>query len=228
MRLVKDTHGSGTLFDRLDGLTPRRRLPGRHRFKADLAFYDLDGHAVALKSYAASAERPAVPGAKRSVEREARALVQASGLDGVARLLAVSHERLAMTELPGRTLKDRADDPPPPEVFDRLDTLLDRLHAKGVAHGDLHRRDVLVDDDGAVSVVDFATSVLHDPTSTQPPGRRWRAAAALDRIAALRLRARAAGEDPDAAVRRSGLAGAGLWRTGRGLKRVLNFLRGRR
>jgi len=58
----------------------------------------------------------------------------------------------------------------PPEqiasLVERLGALVDSIHARGVAHLDLRKRDnILVADDGWPSVIDFNASVCFDPGS---------------------------------------------------------------
>jgi predicted Ser/Thr protein kinase len=45
-----------------------------------------------------------------------------------------------------------------PEFFARLKRLVAAMHARGVAHGDLRRKNVLIGADGAPCIIDFATA----------------------------------------------------------------------
>ena len=107
----------------------------------------------------------------------------------------------------------------PDAVFDRLEAILDALHAKGVALADLHHRDVLLSDDGRVHVVDLAAAVTGGPFF----GR----AAAQDRLAAARMRARFTGRSEAEALEALDPTTVKMWRRGRRLKRLWDTLRGK-
>jgi predicted Ser/Thr protein kinase len=93
------------------------------------------------------------------LRREARALAALAGLPGVPRLLASTPTSLVMERMPGDTLFARRKKGMSPETAADLERLLAALHARGFAHGDIGRRDVLVAADGTVRLVDFATAV---------------------------------------------------------------------
>src|SRR5436190_232981 len=66
-------------------------------------------------------------------------------------------------EQPDRPLDPAASLRPgdvPEPFFDRLDAILGEIHARGVAHGDLHRHDVLLGPGGDPCLVDFSTAVV--------------------------------------------------------------------
>ena len=110
-------------------------------------------------------------------------------------------------------------------VFDRVQRIVEELHERGIALGDLHHRDVLLGKDGSVFLVDLATAwVLGDR-----PGRlrhaifeRLRDA---DRVAVARMRARWTGGDVARAPDLAGPRAAAWHRNGRWLKRLWNRLR---
>lgn len=210
--------------DLVSGRAPAATIRGRNRTKADILVYrDGDG-SLALKTYD---ERPwwsrQLVG-RALIAREAAAYAALEGLDGVARLRGRPRPwALALELLPGRPLAEHEPASLPGAVFDRLDALLASIHDRGVALGDLHHRDVLVDERGAVRLVDFATAVV---AGRDPGPLRRRLVARLqlaDRDAAARLRrryARDAGAPLDAAA-------LGRHRRARGAKRAWNIVRGR-
>lgn len=213
--------------EQLRGLVPLRRLPGRNRTKADLLVYRVGGREVAVKDYAS---RPWV--IRHSLgrwltRRECAAYQAAIGLPGLPRFLGrVGPFALALQWIEARPLAAREVGDVDATCFEHLRAIVDRLHARGIALGDLHHRDVLVDSDGAVWVVDFATAWLLGAK----PGRirrllfdRFRDA---DLVAVARLQARFAGGDPAAAAAAVGRAAAAWHRRGRSLKRFWDRLRG--
>lgn len=209
---------------------PDLRLPGRNGTKADIVVYRRDdGRHVALKDY--SARSPLVRNTlgRLLLRREAAAYRAAAGANGLPEMLG-RHGAfgLALRWIDARPLAELSPGAVGKDVFARLDRIIAELHARGVALGDLHHRDVLVSADGSVHVVDLATAlVLGD--SPGPLRRalfiRWCEA---DRVAMARLRARFLGEDPDAAVAAVGTRAAARHRRGRWLKSLWDRLRRRR
>lgn len=136
---------------------------GRNATKARVVAIDWQGVAAVEKNYT---HRPLL--IRRllgplMLSREERALRHLGGADGFPRFLArPARARLLMTRMPGRTLREILRDGAalPPQFFDRLDKLLVRMHANGVAQGDIGLGDVLVGPAGAPGLVDFSVSVV--------------------------------------------------------------------
>lgn len=90
--------------------------------------------------------------------------------------------------LPERRLPKAKDHDLSPAFFDDLDRLLADMHAAGVAHGDLRRKNISIGEDGRPRLIDFTTAMIC------PPGARWprtpvfRHLVQVDRLTALRIR----------------------------------------
>lgn len=207
---------------------PARVLRGRNLLKADVLFYDPPPLAVALKTYA---DRPGWVQrlfARRWVLREAQIYRRLEALDGIPQLLGLGEGLSLVTErVPGLPLRDWTPGRLSVGAFDRLDDLLQRMHKFGVAHGDLHHRDVLFAEDERLWLVDFVTAI----SLGDRPGRwrRWRFdwACRMDHIAACRMRCRALGLDEKETLEKADLPGLAVWKAGRRLKSFWNRLRGR-
>jgi RIO-like serine/threonine protein kinase len=94
------------------------------------------------------------PVARWLARREARALQQLAGLDGIPRLLDWDGHRLLRTCIAGRTMHES----PPRDAayFREAHRLLRAMHRRGVAHNDLAREpNWLVTPAGAPAVIDF-------------------------------------------------------------------------
>src|SRR5690606_244877 len=74
------------------------------------------------------------------------------------------------------------------EFFDHLTALVEEMHKRGVAHGDLRRRNILRGLDGLPKLIDFATAV--HSSDTPDGGRVFRAVCEVDHITLLKIRAR--------------------------------------
>ncbi len=105
----------------------------------------------------------------RQLQRERRALRRLAGLPGIpvdrgqvppCGLLLEPMAGEAITRWRRRTREEIEP------MIERLSRLVDAMHARGVAHLDLRKRDnVLVAADGTLSVIDFNASVCFGPGS---------------------------------------------------------------
>ena len=210
------------------GLTPQRHIAGRNVTKADVRFYRRDGRAIAVKDYGARPAWVRHTLGRWLVAREAAAYEAAGGVTGLPTFLGrLGPFALAVEWVDGTTLAARRGQTLPPEVFDRLDALVGALHARGIALGDLHHRDVLVDDAGDVKVVDLATAWIAGPTAGSLRRRVFRRLADLDRLAAARMRARFTGQDEADALAHVDASAVRRWQRGRRAKAAWDRLRGR-
>lgn len=125
------------------------------------------------------------------LDREETAYGALGGLPGTSEFLGrVDRQAIALSFIPGRSLGSLKRGDLPRLFFDDLDRLLETIHARGVAHGDLHRRDVLVGDDGQPYVVDFSTSLRAGTEPDPLLGFVFRQMCHADRRAAAKLRRR--------------------------------------
>lgn len=100
--------------------------------------------------------------ARKLLARERRALAALRGLEGVPPLLeqAPQVDVLERGRLPGEPLH-RAKELPL-DFFERLEALVRAMHARGVAHNDLHKeQNVIVLPDGAPGLIDFQLASVH-------------------------------------------------------------------
>lgn len=207
---------------------PLRRIVGRNWTKADVLVHESGGTLLAVKDYGPRPFLVRHTLGRWLVRREVAAYEAAAGVDGLPRFHGRAGAFALVTEwLDARPLADFAPAAPAVGWADRLAAILETLHARGVALGDLHQRDVLVDGAGGVYVVDLATALVLGPGAG--PLRRWlfERLRDQDRVACARMRARHAGEDEVAAIDAVGARAARWYRRGRTLRRWLDRLRGR-
>ncbi len=96
------------------------------------------------------------------VWREARALRRLYGLEGVPRLRGrVQGMALIMDAVPGRSVEGLENEAPlPTSFFDKLRTLVNAFHDRGIAHCDLKRApNILLGQDGAPYIVDWSAAI---------------------------------------------------------------------
>lgn len=136
--------------------------------KADVLRLSHESGEAILKDYSAKSA-PVRWFGRRQLRRERRALARLQGLRGVpADLGEVAPCGLLMEPMHGEPITRWRRRPPEQiaPVFERLGALVDSIHARGVAHLDLRKRDnILVDARGWPSVIDFNASVCFDPGS---------------------------------------------------------------
>ncbi len=142
-----------------------RPLQLGERDKADLLLVPTPAGPVVVKDFRAKAWWVQWIG-RLQIAREVRAYRSLESIPGIPRFvgqidgLAVAIERIEGQPL-GRAI-DRTRDGA--EKLEQLRAILDRMHARGVAHWDLRARDnLLVDRTGRVFVLDFASAVRLRP-----------------------------------------------------------------
>ncbi len=196
---------------------------GRNASKADVHRVRLDGHSYAVKDYRPRPWPIRATLGRWSLRREERAYHALRDLPGIPAFAGRVGPYLLVTELVhGASLADwdkgRAL---PAGFFTRLKCLLQQVHGRGVAQGDLHHRDVLVGADGDAWLVDFSTSLCSGPRGNPVRRRMWRLAARLDRRAVLKLQQR---YEPGSLTPEEALELAhvpGVYRWGKRLRRLL-------
>lgn len=179
---------------------PRKSLhAGRNVSKASIDIVEHDGRVLVVKDVA---HRPfwvrSILGPFQ-LRREARAYRRLEGLAGIPSLVQVIDRRaLALERIEGGAIRDVPRGAVPAVFFDRLLALVTAIHARGVAHGDLHHGDVLVAPGDRPYVIDFSTASfagrhgsrarrfffdqarLNDLRAVAKLRRRWLGAAAAD------------------------------------------------
>lgn len=205
------------------------RIPGRNRTKADIVFRTVDGRDVAIKDYRPRSFLVRNTLGRVLLARESRAYRAAGRLPGLPVYLGRPDRfSLMLTRVPGRPLRDVAPGSIDARCFERLGEIVDALHRRGVALGDLHHRDVLIDDDGDVHVVDLATAWIAGDRAGLLRRAVFERACDQDRVAVARMRARHLGEDERIAIEAVGPRAAAWHRRGRRLRSAADRLRGRR
>lgn len=175
----------------LQAKPPAPLQTGRNWTKADVFLWGDAAARLAVKDYAAQ------PGWVRNsigrflLRRECAAYERLRGIEGIPPLAGrIDAHALAVGFVEGKDLSRFRRTEVPAEFFDRLLGLLDAVHRAGVAHGDLHHRDVLVGPGGVPYLVDFSTAVVSGDRPGWLRRRLFAAACASDRRAALKLKRR--------------------------------------
>jgi len=96
------------------------------------------------------------------IRREIKALRWLDGTPGVPRFLGrVDRLAFALEYVEGTPFDQLKTGDIGPEVFPRIQAVIDGIHARGVSHGDLKRRsNLLLTPSGEVFLIDFAAAVI--------------------------------------------------------------------
>lgn len=138
--------------------------PPRNAWKADVV---LEGPTV-RKDFSRRGPLARLAG-RLLLDREQRALIRAEGIAGVPRFVARPHAHaLVMTRVEGTPLNALKAGDVDEAFIGKLAALFAALHARGVAHGDAHLRNILARG-SEPGLVDFATA-----WTTRTPGHRSR------------------------------------------------------
>lgn len=205
----------------LAGMPLRPLHAGRNVTKASISLVEIRGRPVVVKDLAG---RPAPVRwwlGPWQLDRECRAYRRLEGLPGVPRLLSrLDRQAIALEYIDGPALAILRRGDLQGAFFDQLERLVRAMHARGVAHGDLHRHDVLQGPDGAPRLVDFSTSLISGRGLLRRLLYRQMCRADLRAVAKLRNRFLGPGAPP--APERPG-----LYRAGHLLGRLLRSCRRR-
>jgi len=124
--------------------------------------------------------------------REFRALRRIQDVTGVPELLArVGRDAFLMEKLDAYRIprnKDK-DIRPSPAYFDAVAELVSSLHDRGIAHGDLRRKNIMLNSEEKPFLIDFGTAVTAKPGFWGLPSRiLFRRVAKVDCVTLARIK----------------------------------------
>jgi len=139
--------------------------------KADILLVDSNGGRAIVKDF--STKIPPVRWYGRwQIRREASIYRRLAGIPGVPRYYGrVGKNAMAIEYIEGERISHWKRRELPPALFTRLWTLIESIHARGIVHIDLRKRDnILISQGGEVFIIDFNASFRFPPGSR---GARW-------------------------------------------------------
>jgi tRNA A-37 threonylcarbamoyl transferase component Bud32 len=93
------------------------------------------------------------------LRREWKTLCALADLEGVPTPIArPDSDTIVMEFRPGQPLDKLLWWQVPDDVIEKIENLVAQIHARGITHGDLHGYNVLVDESGEVTLIDWATA----------------------------------------------------------------------
>lgn len=134
---------------------------GQGWFAPDVFLIDWQGNPAVWKDYGHRNLLGRLWG-RLVIGREARALMLLRGVVGVPQLFALVKPTGLVMEffegdvLPRKEVRSKVT----PDFFAQVFSLLTEIHARGVAHGDIRRKNIMVLRTGAPALIDFQTAFL--------------------------------------------------------------------
>jgi predicted Ser/Thr protein kinase len=123
---------------------------------------EVDGQHAAVKDFAATPPFFRRFIAPYLVRREMAALSVLQGTPGVPQVYGrIDRYAFSLEYIEGTPMAKFKAGELAPEVFARVQSVIDEIHRRGVAHGDLKRRsNLLLTPEGEVFLIDFAAAVI--------------------------------------------------------------------
>lgn len=201
----------------------------RNWSKADVLIGEYQGQKVVVKDLKPRALWFRLFGGRYTMQREWRALEALKGLPGVPAPIALIDADCFVMELrEGTPIKKLKRGDVSESTLQQLEALLREMHRRGVTHGDLHGGNILVDEQGEVSLIDWATASFFGPSPKGPKAvsfANWRA---LDERALLKVKLSHAPHSITPREREILLNGpSGLYRFVKNLRFLLQKARGK-
>ncbi|HVN71140.1 MAG TPA: hypothetical protein VMU10_03880 [Desulfomonilia bacterium] len=161
-----------------------KSLKKKRIYGPDVELINRDGKALVEKTYRRRSQPVRMAG-RLLVRWEAYIYSKLTGIPGIPEVMT-SPDIFTITTvyMGGHHLKTRARIPDA-SYFERLETLIENVHQRGVIHLDLrNRRNYGMDDEGMPYLVDFASSIY-----TPIKGPLWRLLCRIDWMGYLKLKA---------------------------------------
>lgn len=177
--------------DTLQNCPPLPLHSGRNWTKAEIYLWDDPDHRLVIKDYSHRPKWLRDSLGRFLIGRELAAYRRLTGVEGIPPLAGrVDSHALALGFVEGKDLSRIPRGDVSLEFFAELQSLVAAIHEAGVAHGDLHHRDILRGPEGRPFVVDFSTSIILTPGAGFLRRRFFAAACLADRRSILKQKQR--------------------------------------
>lgn len=139
---------------------PAEELRSANAHRARLLRVELGGQRLVVKDYRPCGWLLRTLIGPWLIAREARVYQTLAGGPGIPALAGrLDRQALAVAYIAGRNAQEYADGTLPREFFDRLQQVVDAMHARGVVHCDLkNRRNIVVAEGYQPYLIDFTTA----------------------------------------------------------------------
>lgn len=128
--------------------------------QADIYTLDWNGRPAVLKDFSRRPWLVRILWARAIAGREVRALRRLAGIRGVPQIFGAAGPEAFILELMQADRLPKTDTTPPPDSYwADARRLIGEMHARGVAHGDLRRKNLMISPQGEAVLIDFATAM---------------------------------------------------------------------
>ena len=160
--------------------------------QADLYLVNIGGECLIFKDFSGRFLPARCLIGRVAISREVRAYRHLEGIPGIPRFICQpDSDSFLMEYIEGQSLACyKKKTPPTPAVFTALSELVERMHQRGVAHGDLHKRNILVSSTDIPYILDFATSLCITEKTGWLKKALFRKMCRIDRLAILKIKVR--------------------------------------
>lgn len=143
--------------DNIDEYIVSRLHVGRSVAQANIDLIEVEGRRYVIKDFGGHHPFIQKLWGERIIAREWRVYKRLEGIDGVPRvLLKLDASAFIMEQVNGDRIPHRKESNLTPEFFKRLKRLVGEMHKRGITHGDLRRKNILVGPDSKPHLIDFA------------------------------------------------------------------------
>ncbi len=178
--------------EQIDKSRVRLLKASRSLAQADVYLVELDGRLLVHKDFAGKLFLWRWLIGRTVISREARAHVWLEDVQGVPRLIVRPDPySMVMEYVQGEPLSEyKRHHPLTADLFSRLNRLVHEMHRNGVAHGDMHKRNLFRSDDGTLYILDFATALCVDDASGWLKRLIFKKMCTIDEISVARIKAK--------------------------------------
>lgn len=200
----------------------RDRMKPRNTSKCTVSIEARDGCRIVKKDCRGIRNRLVRLYATMTLRNEYRAYTRLAGVPGIPACYGLTDGGcLELAFVPGPHLGLFKRRSVSQDIFKTLERIVHAMHERGVANTDLHRSNVIVDDDGSVHIIDFAHALI--AANPLRPGLLVRLAMQLDRYALARMKARYVGVQKPVPA---GMFGV-VYRSLKAMKRLVRIVKGK-
>ena len=201
---------------------------GRNLSKADIYDCEYGGRRAILKDYGGRCLFIRSTVGRWFAKREYMIYQELQETPGVPRSFIMPDPCSFLLEyVDGKTLPDTKPELITPPLFQSLKNIIQDIHGRGIACGDIHHRDILITPDGRPCLIDFVTGWRKGGKWNLVRNFVFRWLCSLDWLAYYRIREKYTGIRPSEDEKKEFSGIIFLYYPGRLLKRIFNLLRGK-